>query len=218
MKVAELAKTLEHQREVTPVARLGDVEMTDEGLVVKSDKTLDPIPLDEVSLSKVAKYLGINTRYLLKCPQPLQQVNVNSWLQQWSEAQAMFHIFGGGLQGIHRPDRRLISAKRLGEVIDRVFDDNDEVKELKIDSEFLHVDVISEKNKVTVPGLGTSHRPANDITHAGLRMFGYPMTERAPYLQTYLHRLVCLNGMAIDEPELCRYRCRVRLSRPSINI
>ena len=67
-------------------------------------------------------------------------------------------------------------------------------------SEYLHLDVSSPEFTVEVPGDGSERRPAvGDITQAGIRVLAYPGLAKAPTVATYLHRLVCTNGMQVKE-------------------
>jgi hypothetical protein len=200
MLVSELTQSLNRGTEQTPVAKLEDVVLNNQGLVVPG---LDsPILMDEVGLKKLGKYLDMNTSYLDKCPPDLQQINVNYWFKRYGSAEAMFHTVDGQLTNVHRPDKQVIPLVRVAEAVSRAFQPEDEVKTLSYDDDRLEVDILSSANSILVPGLGTDHRPMNDITHGGLRLHAFTSNGESPYVQTYLHRLVCSNGLAIDEPEL----------------
>jgi hypothetical protein len=200
--VSELQKAVDAGRESTLVTRLGDAEVASEGLKISGED--DVIGLDGVGLLKLSKYLRVPYRYLERCPEELVAANLNFWLQHRPDDRAMFHVLGGNLHAVHRPDAKVFPVTRLAEVISNTFQPDDEVKTLRSDTYYLHADVISRDHRIEVPGIGREDlgRKVGDVTHGGLRFFAYPMRERRPYLQTYLHRLVCSNGQAIDEPEL----------------
>ena len=202
MLVSELQKAVDTGRESTPVKKLSEAEVTSEGLKLSGED--DVIRLGEFGLMKLSKYLRVPYRYLQRCPEELVATNLNFWLQHQRDAQAMFHVLGGNLHAVHRPDAKVFPVTRLAEVIGSAFQPDDEVKTLRSVAGYLHADIISMGNRIEVPGIGREDlgRKVGDVTYGGLRFFAYPMQERRPYLQTYLHRLCCSNGAGIDEPEL----------------
>jgi len=205
MLVSELASAVDTGHEEAPVKRLSDAEVTPEGLKLKGIK--NAIKLDDYGLKKLGGYLGVNKAYLLKCPPELQEVNLNHWLQKWPDAEAMFHVVGEQLYGVHNPDKKIFPVIRLVDVLHNVFDPEDEVKTLHHDWDYVHADIVVGKHSIEVPGDDTFPEELGmpkkgDVTHGGIRFFAYPMQERRPFVQTYLHRLFCSNGMGIAEPEL----------------
>jgi hypothetical protein len=203
MLVSEFVKAVDQGRESIAVKSLSDVKLTDEGIVFTDSSIQEPIVFDEVAEKRLSSYLGINSAYLKKCPAELKQQNVNYWLQRFSTSEALFHSIDGHLQNIHRPDKVILPAKKFAESISTTFQPSDTIRNLKFDGESLHVDITSDRFSVEVLGTGTEERPrVGDITHGGLRAFAYPTRERAPRIETYLHRLVCSNGLSVAEPDL----------------
>jgi len=200
MLVSELTQSLNRGNEVMPVAKLNEVVLNNLGLVIPG---LDnSISVDEVGMKKLSKYLGISSSYMDHCPPDLQQINTNYWLQHFGNAEAMFHAVDSNLTQVHRSDKQVLPFSEVAEAVSRAFQPEDEVKTLSYDGERLEVDILSSANSILVPGLGTDNRPMNDITHGGLRLHAFSATDESPCVQTYLHRLVCSNGLTIDEPEL----------------
>ncbi|WP_267716673.1 hypothetical protein [Streptomyces sp. CoH17] len=203
MLVKELIDSVDVGERTIPT-KLSDVKATEDGLVIGDNK---PIELDDTNLPRVAKYLNINPKYLQRCPQDLRLTNINHWLDHYKETDAVFHMFGGELHTIHKPERKIVPVKAIAEVVAKKFDENDEVLYLGQEPGRLHLDITSPRFLVDIPGSegGISDRPGRgevgDITHGGVRLFAFPGIEQDPYAQTYLNRLVCTNGMAIREPE-----------------
>lgn len=201
MKVGTFLETLENNKEHLSEVSLKDLVLDEEGLKVLGEA--DTIPFDSQAENLFAQYLGISAPYLKKCPMELKIANVNHWLQSRGSSDATLHLLGNNLEGIHDTGYKFIPMRPTMARVASVFEPDDEVKYQRIDKGYLHLDVLSNKNSIEVPGLGTDHRPMEgDITHAGIRFNMYPSAIlQAPRLQTYMHRLVCSNGMAVDEPE-----------------
>lgn len=204
MKVADLTAKLD-QKESTPVVALGQVELRDEGLILPNVD--EPIPFDEQAQLHLGKHLGIPPRYLGKIPRALQQANVNHFLQSRGETEAMFHLSDYSLNAVHDPSKRIIPMTRLIESVSNACSPDDTVQEFRYELTKCHVDILSEQS-ITVPGLGTEHRPLNDITQGGIRFRTNADFEiEKPSLESFLLRLVCTNGLAIPEPE---YKIKLR--------
>src|SRR5699024_3385599 len=77
---------------------------------------------------------------------------------------------------------------------------NDEVVDARIEPDNFFADFIFSESKLEVPGYGTELRPDNDVTHDGIRPRQYQTTEAPIILETYLHRLVCTNGLSVYNP------------------
>lgn len=205
MKVSELVENLDN-KETTPVSTLGQVELREDGLVVPNHS--DVILFDETAQKQVGKFLKIPPKYLTSVPRDLQMANVNYWLQKNSEVEAMFHIRDNFLVDVHDADKKFVPMTSLIETVAKAFDAEDEVQSIHSDTEKLHLDIISQASEIVVPGLGTTNRPANDITKAGIRLRANSDWElQKPTLESYLLRLVCTNGLTIQEPE---YQVRLR--------
>lgn len=201
MLVAELKENVSF-KENTPVKKLSDVVLDDEGLKLSGEREV--ITWDEEAMKKLGRYLGVSPTYLRKCPQDLMQYNVNYWLQRYGETEAMFRVHEGTLTAVHNPDKKLIPVKPVADIIGRVFNEDDEVRNFWHDIDRIHLDVTTKDLQVDVPGNGDMERgrpKVGDVTHGGLRFFLYPTKEQRPYVQTFFHRLWCSNGSGVDEPD-----------------
>lgn len=184
---------------------LSQVRVTDDGTALQIRGQENELELDELGLKEIGKYLSVSPNYLAKCPPELRATNLNYWLDKNPEMDTVFNFnTDHQITLIHSPERIIIPAPRVGEIIDRVFQPGDEILELVRDDKRLHLD-IKVDNFVEVPGDDTEWRPAvGDITDGGVRFY-LPSTfeEEKPTISPYLFRRVCSNGLdARDEQSI----------------
>lgn len=176
---------------------LSDLHIQDDGSVIEF-KDREDVALDALAERALAKHLGVAPTYLERCPGDLKAANLNYWLRQHKDAQAVLTMTStGDLIDVYGPEKRVIPIPRVGQIITRVFEPEDEITVLHRDEKRFHIDIKTEQH-VEVPGDGTDFRPeVGDITHGGLRlMIPADLSQEKPSLEPYLYRLVCSNGMS----------------------
>lgn len=179
------------------------------------------IPFDENAEHSLAKFLGIDPKYLSKCPASLKAENVNYWLNQADDALASFVFNSHGVETIAREDTQMISAAQLSPLIESVFPSDAVVTKLYTSSDVISMDIVLPENSITVPGNGLGDRPDEDgnlvvqveenftrtvpnvwdVSHGGIKINAFPNQNKAPEVVRYFHRLVCTNGMTLDVPD-----------------
>lgn len=198
--VADLADMVDTRNENFEEVSLAGVELQNDGLHLRGSNNL--IEFDEIAINHLSRYLKIAPKYIGQCPRPLQQENINYWLDQYRDTEAVFHTIGHSLKGVYSPTKKIIPMSQVMGVISRVFQPDDNVVSFDADDDQIHLDVIASNLSIEVPGYGTQERPhVGDITHGGIRFFVYPNQEKAPSVETYFNRLICTNGMSSPTKE-----------------
>lgn len=198
IQVATLRKKLDKIEDDTVYKRLSDVQFTPEGLVFQDSGEVREI--DEMGYQKLGNYFGVNKAYLKKCPPDLAAMNLEYWRQKYPDAETRFYFWNDQLEAVTDADKQVVSPKQTLTSLSRVLRPNDEVADARIEPDNFFADFIFADSKIEVPGHGTELRPDNDVTHGGLRLRQYNNTSEPIVLETYLHRLVCTNGMAVYNP------------------
>ena len=195
MQVSELADRLSTRDEHRIVTRLGDLSLSDDAttLTVRGEG----IFLDEHGTALLGKYLKIPGPYLKSCPADFRAQTLRYWMGRHAEADTVLETLGDSLIGVHSPDLLMLPLEAVGEMISRVFAPDAEVRTLLRDDQRLHVDVTAPAYAVEVPNPDrVPGRPeVGDITEGGVRFLAYPNKAQAPVVSSYLHRLVCTNGL-----------------------
>jgi hypothetical protein len=181
----------------TPVTvALSDITIHDDELRLPGR---DPLELDDIAADKLSKFLSLPSNYLRKVDPELRAANFNFWLQNSGPGLASLYSMNSTLTGISDPNRKSFPLGRYLDLVVNHFDETDEIAEFHTESEYLHIDVVTEA-QIEVPGDGSERRPAvGDITKAGVRLIAYPDLDKPAVLSSYLHRLWCTNGASIAE-------------------
>ena len=199
VKVEDLVGRIENER--VALAPVRDIEFSDDGLKVPNVE--GPLVVDDWATKKLGGFLDVPWRYLSKCPSGFKEETVNFWLQSRSEQEAYVHYRGSDLLGIYPNTDSIVTHSDLARRFLERFDGQDDVREYHVTPEILQLDVTSPGLNVLVP---TRDRQGidpqvGDVTDGGIRLVAYaPNDSRRPYVQYYLHRLVCSNGMTMEEP------------------
>lgn len=198
--VADLQGMVDTRNESFENTSLSGVELTSDGLLLRgSNKTIE---FDDLAVNHLSRYLKINPKYIAQCPRHLQEENINYWLGNFGDTEAVFHTIGHSLKGVYSPTKKVIPMSQVMGIVSRVFNPDDTVASFNADDDQIHLDVIASNLSIEVPGHGTEERPhVGDITHGGIRWFVYPNQEKAPSVETYFNRLVCTNGMSSPSKE-----------------
>ena len=231
--VGEVVGLLEQLHEERQNLVLGDLRLSEggqtlnyapTGRTIEGSTILDQsreIPFDEVAERSLAKFLGIDAKYLSKCPSDLKAQNVNYWLNKADDALASFVFNQHGVETICAEDTQMIAATQLAPLIERVFPHDAQVVKLHTSSDVISMDIVLPDTFITVPGNGMGDRPDEDgnlvvevgegftrtvpnvwdISHGGIRVTAFPNKNKAPEVTRYFHRLVCTNGMTLDVPD-----------------
>lgn len=201
MKVAELDQKI--QAEKVAIAQVEKIELGNDGLRVPG--LSDVLVFDEWAQKKVGGFLGIPPKYIQKCPNDLRNENVNFWLRHGEAQEAYVHYRDDSLLGIYPNSESIVTHSDMARTFLERFDGQDDVREFHNTPEVLQIDVTRPELNVNVPirdRLNQGIDPqVGDITDGGIRLVTYaPNDNRRPFVQYYLHRLVCSNGMSIEEP------------------
>lgn len=199
MRVSELLDRLDSPQEQTITTILGDIEISDDASTLSIYD--QEFSMDQMAENALANYLDISRSYLQKCPAELKATNFRYWLDYKDNAQAVLEVANGALVGVHRPDALLIPTSSVYQIVSRVFDGEDEIRDLRRDDRRLHLDVTTHGHTITVPNPdGLTIRPeVGDVTAGGVRILSSPNEAKAPSVSTFLYRLVCRNGMTTPE-------------------
>lgn len=197
MLVSEIPERINLDSEYSFTAGLSGVRIGDDGVHVNDEL----FALDESTIRSFGTLLDISYTYLKKCPRPLLAENVNYWLRERSESDALIHVINDQPRFL-KSNIKFIPLKSVVDMIGRVFDADDEVVELTTTDQMVHVDVISAEQRIEVPGRDIPLRPDNDVTHGGIRFrIVTDFRARPPEVYTYLNRRVCTNGLCIADPQ-----------------
>lgn len=208
MLVSDLNDHLSRIQERTITTTLGEISVNDDASVIRIDSPefRDEFPMDEQAERSLSAYLGVPKAYLAKSPADLKAYNLNYWLQKRAGAVAVIEATNDNLVTVHRPGLVILPLARVAEVITSTMDPSYEIVELIRNDTRFHIDIVTPHAVEVAPDERIEDRQrgehqVGDITHGGIRILANPTEVEAPQVLTYLHRLVCLNGLISPEKE-----------------
>lgn len=211
IRVGDLVSQLRDKSRVVS-ARLGEVELVlgDEGEPSAQLRVGDEfLPWGDRNTRVVAGFIkGPGYKYLEREPLDWQRQVVRHHTRQNSDADTLWYIEGNSVSGIYFPDTKILPLVAIAERIANVFDPDDQA-EILLGPDQAEINVTSHLKTVTVPGIpGVDARPMDgtvdhpdgrkvgDLSAGGIRIIVQPnKPERAPVVEEFWERLVCLNGL-----------------------
>jgi len=156
-----------------------------------SASTLE-MPMTEQGVKALSKWLDVPFKFLERQDGDLKQHIVSSLIRKTSGDVAFEFNDQFGLLDARDPNALVISPRRYVEIASRVLSPDADVVEVNVSPELVQFEVVAPQNFER--GWG-GDREVGDFTVGGVRMGQNRKQNLAPFVQPYLYRLVCTNGM-----------------------
>jgi hypothetical protein len=157
------------------------------------------IPVTKAGLSSLATFLGIPPKFLLRIDPDEQQAILRTRSQRVKHEEVTLYYRNGGLQEVRKAGETRVRPERLIESVMQYFPSNSPIVEHWNTPDELRVDVIYPEGHEH--GIG-GDIGIGDITRGGVRIGQDRKHNLAPYVQPFLYRLRCTNGMEIPDEGL----------------
>lgn len=210
MLVSDLRESLQGVEETSLETTFASVAVEEDASALRIDTGthvgVREFPFDAQAERALAKYLGVSTSYLAKCPPDLKAYNLNYHLNAKPGIGLTAEILGDKLVSFHRPGLPVLGIHPVADVIVDAMHPNDEVIDLRRDETSFHVDIVTDKtveveSNDDIPDRTRGDRQIGDITRGGVRVLSSPTEVKAPSVVPYFYRLWCTNGCSspVDE-------------------
>lgn len=209
IQVGELVSSL-RTRSRTVTTRLGNVELITEGDEAGMLRVGDEfLPWGDRNTQLFATFLkGPGYKYLLREPLSWQAAVIKHHTDKYADQESVWYIEGNQIAGVYQPEDKIIPLVKVAEQVADVFSPYDRASVLYSPDQ-VEINVTSNVRTVTVPGIpGVDSRPMDgtvdhpdgikvgDLSAGGVRIVIQPgKPERAPFVEEFWERLVCLNGL-----------------------
>lgn len=208
IRVGELVSNLRTRSRVVTTP-LGNVELVVEGENAGMLRVGDEfLPWGDRNTQMLAGFLkGPGYKYLLREPLAWQRSVIMHHTDRLADTPSIWYIEGNSIAGIYNEDAKIIPLVDIAEQLVQVFDPDDMANVLYSPDQ-VEINVVSNLKTVTVPGVdGLDSRPLDgmveyrgrkvgDLSGGGVRVIIHPgKPERAPIIEEFWQRWVCLNGM-----------------------
>ena len=188
-RVENMART--HEDRLIPI---DDVSFTDLERVCISGATYN---LRSIAQQSICYRLGIPIHYLRKCPQHIQQNNLNFWIKREKNEKLFFRFDSNEVRAIFTP--RYIPTDNK-EVLARLMEHGykpDTRVQCSLDDEFMLVSVPDDRETFRING---------DRMTPGISVSNSEVGLAALSISTFTLRLVCTNGMISKTAVSASYR------------
>lgn len=159
------------------------------------------VPFSSNGQEAMARFAGVPTKFFMRVdPDEKQYILQNRLDRSFDEEKEVVVRFNreNGFLGLNPKSQTYISPFRLTDTLLEVFPADSEVIEYRNESELLHVDVVHATDSPYTGG----DPQVNDLTRGGVRVIHDRGKGSAPELHPYLYRLVCTNGMELQDHTL----------------
>lgn len=157
------------------------------------------IPVTKTGLASLGDFLGIPPKFLLRIDPDEQQALLRTRSQRAKHEEVTLYYQSGGLREVRKAHETRVRPERLIDSVLKFFPGNSPIVEHFNTPDELRVDVIYPEG--FEHGIGGDPR-IGDITRGGIRLGQDRKHNLAPYVQPFLYRLQCTNGMEIPDEGL----------------
>lgn len=150
------------------------------------------MPLTDDGVKALSKWLDVPHKFLSRQDSDLKQHIVTTLIGKASGDTAFEFNETHGLLDARDPGSLVVSPRRYTELVGRVISPDADVVEVHVSPEYIQFEVVAPENFDR--GWGGDPE-VGDLTVGGIRIGQNRKANSAPFVQPYLYRLVCTNGM-----------------------
>ena len=150
-------------------------------------------------LAAISKFFDIPPKFFARLGRDQQQYLLSSQIERADAQVTVSYSEAGGLAEIRPAGEVRVRPHRLMEAALNTFPAESPIVDYWNDHAELRVDIILPEGFER--GIG-GDAAVGDLTRGGIRIGQDRKTNRGPWLQKFLYRLVCTNGMEVPDPGL----------------
>lgn len=205
--VGQLDEYLAKRDEKSHTYKLGQFSVTDDAteLKVTDGPTGANFTLDEAATGALTRYLKVPTAYYNKLDPGFRASVLRYEFEKHADVDTTIETLNHDIVSVHQPSQITLPLGRVAGVIAKTFAPEDHIRRMATNDQRFHVDITSDKHKVTFPANtvelldNLAGKQVGDVTEAGVRILAYPFKNIQPSVNLYAERLVCANGQTTDE-------------------
>lgn len=173
----------------------GVIEVLPDGVARRQARQ---IPLTVESVEAIANHIGVPTAFHKRLPTDLRDTLFNELFVR-EHNQALVRLTETEILYMREPSSKIIDPRRFVDVAAKVVSPEGQVIDFKNAKDFFGFDVVVPEGFDRGQG---GDRKVGDITRGGVRFGQDTKQGLAPWVQRYMYRLVCTNGMEVPDTTL----------------
>jgi hypothetical protein len=189
----ELSRKLhKHSSSESLLVKIQDVRCdADKGVILLAKKET---PLTTRTLSLVGEYLDIPAPWMRREDTDVIATVINMKAERTPTAEFLVRVDEEGIIDVREPNAKTFESRDIVEVAAKVLGDDAPVIDFRSDAMGVGLDVAVKDGAAR--GIGGDPK-VGDLTKAGLRFGRNVRQNLVPWVQPYMYRLACTNGMEV---------------------
>jgi hypothetical protein len=158
------------------------------------------VPFYLGALDAFSGWLDAPKAFLRRCDPQLQEVILNHLLHRKTD-EAVYRVSEEhGLLEIRRPGARVLNPDAMIDVMQKILGEDAPVVAYEVTPDLFRLDtVVPDEAHHGIGGDKPKGRQVGDLTKGGVRIIQNRKMNHAPSLSEFYYRLVCTNGMEVDD-------------------
>jgi len=144
--------------------------------------------LKTIAQRSIANRLGIPYQYLVKCPEELQERNLNYWIEKETNDELFFRFDDKKVRAIFTPRYKPVDNFEVMERLDSIGFDSDTLVQCHLDEDFMSISIPDPSKTFSING-------DNDRVQQGITIVNSETGLSSLKISAFLLRLVCTNGL-----------------------
>ena len=173
----------------------GVIEVLPEG---ENRRNVRRIPISVESVEAIANHLQVPTAFHKRLPADLRDTLVNEMFSR-EHNMANVRLNDSEIFYVREPSSKVIDPRRFIDVAAKVISPDAQVIDFRHTRDFFGFDVVAPEGFDRGQG---GDPKVGDITRGGIRFGQDTKQGLAPWVQRYMYRLICTNGMEVPDQTL----------------
>jgi len=159
----------------------------------------EPHYLKPIAQQAICTKLGIPVTYMRKCPDHLQEYNLNHWIQKLKNDELFFRFDGEDVRAIFTKKYRPVDNFEVLEKLDRLGFNSDQQVQVSLDQEFMMLNIMDSQRTFSLDRNKDKMTPGISLSNSEVGL-------SALSISAFFLRLVCTNGMISKTEVSASYR------------
>ncbi len=131
----------------------------------------EPHYLKPIAQQAICTKVGIPVTYMRKCPDHLQERNLNHWIQKLKNDELFFRFDGGDVRAIFTKKYRPVDNFEVLEKLDRLGFNSDQQVQVSLDENFMMLNILDDHRTFLLDGKKDKMTPGINFSNSLFLIF-----------------------------------------------